>query len=142
MKISRITLLSVLLLGGLALFALAPDGVAEQVSRERDIVNLRLGQRMKVDDGTLPCRPDQGSLWCQDDGNGRRPYAQMRSAIGTQDKIIASGSPHWRDANFYPLAGSLGGTGDPVLPAVAPPSIGKVMPVIQRDSSLARNSAP
>jgi hypothetical protein len=54
MKISRITLLSVLLLGGLALFALAPDGVAEQVSRERDIVNLRLGQRMKVDDGTCP----------------------------------------------------------------------------------------
>jgi hypothetical protein len=54
MKISRITLLSVLLLGGLALFALAPDAVAEQVSRERDIVNLRLGQRMKVDDGTCP----------------------------------------------------------------------------------------
>ena len=33
-------------------------------------------------------------------------------------------------------------TGEPALPAVAPPSIGKVMPVIQRDSSLARNSAP
>ena len=39
-------------------------------------------------------------------------------------------------------AGSLGGTGDPLVPAVAPPSIGSVMPVIQRDSSLARNSAP
>jgi hypothetical protein len=39
-------------------------------------------------------------------------------------------------------AGSLGGTGNPLLPAVAPPSIGSVMPVIQRDSSLARNSAP
>jgi len=39
-------------------------------------------------------------------------------------------------------AGSLGGTGDPLLPAVAPPSIGSAMPVIQRDSSLARNSAP
>jgi hypothetical protein len=43
---------------------------------------------------------------------------------------------------FQAFAGSLGGTGDAVLPAVAPPSIGKVMPVIQRDSSLARNSAP
>jgi hypothetical protein len=40
------------------------------------------------------------------------------------------------------LAGSLGGTGDPLLPAVAPPSIGRVMPVTQRDSSLARYSAP
>ena len=39
-------------------------------------------------------------------------------------------------------AGSLGGTGNPLLPAVAPPSIGSVTPVIQRDSSLARNSTP
>jgi hypothetical protein len=42
----------------------------------------------------------------------------------------------------YALAGSLGGTGEPLLPAVAPPSIGSVMPVTQRDSSLARYSAP
>jgi hypothetical protein len=27
---------------------------ADQVSREQDIVNLRLGQRIKVDDGTCP----------------------------------------------------------------------------------------
>jgi hypothetical protein len=40
------------------------------------------------------------------------------------------------------LSGSLGGTGDALLPAVAPPSIGSVMPVTQRDSSLARYSAP
>ncbi|MEA2889775.1 MAG: hypothetical protein QOI05_568 [Bradyrhizobium sp.] len=40
----------------------------------------------------------------------------------------------------YP--GSLGGTGDVLLPAVAPPSIGSVMPVTHRDSSLARYSAP
>jgi len=53
-KTSHITFLSILLLGGFALFALAPGARAEQVARERDIVNLRLGQRIKVDDGTCP----------------------------------------------------------------------------------------
>jgi hypothetical protein len=45
---------SLLLLGGCALLALAPLALADQVSREQDIVNLRLGQRVKVDDGTCP----------------------------------------------------------------------------------------
>jgi hypothetical protein len=39
---------------GVALLALAPCVLAEQVSREQDINNLRLGQRIKVDDGTCP----------------------------------------------------------------------------------------
>jgi hypothetical protein len=43
-----------LLLGCLALVALAPSVRAQQVQREQDIVNLRLGQRVKVDDGTCP----------------------------------------------------------------------------------------
>ena len=42
------------LLGSLALFALAPPALAEQVSREQEIVNLRLGQRILVDDGSCP----------------------------------------------------------------------------------------
>jgi hypothetical protein len=54
MKTSRIGRISILLLGGFALFALAPDAGAQQVAREQDIVNLRLGQRIKVDDGTCP----------------------------------------------------------------------------------------
>jgi hypothetical protein len=41
-----------LLIGGLVL--LASPVMADQVSREQDIVNLRLGQRVKVDDGTCP----------------------------------------------------------------------------------------
>ena len=53
-RISSITLLSIQLLGGFALFAFAPDAGAEQVGREQDIANLRLGQRIKVDDGTCP----------------------------------------------------------------------------------------
>jgi hypothetical protein len=45
---------SILLLGSFALFALAPSAIAEQVSREQDIVDLRLGQRIQVDDGSCP----------------------------------------------------------------------------------------
>ena len=37
-----------------ALIALAAPASAQQVSREKDIVGLRLGQRIKVDDGTCP----------------------------------------------------------------------------------------
>jgi len=39
---------------GFALCALAPSAMAEQVAREQDIVNLRLGQRIQVDDGSCP----------------------------------------------------------------------------------------
>jgi hypothetical protein len=39
---------------GCALFAQASPAIAEQVSREQDIVDLRLGQRIQVDDGSCP----------------------------------------------------------------------------------------
>ena len=45
---------STLLPGGFALFVLATPAMAEQVSREQDIVDLRLGQRILVDDGSCP----------------------------------------------------------------------------------------
>jgi hypothetical protein len=54
MKVSYSRRPRFLLLGGLALAALATQAMAEQVSRERDIVNLRLGQRILVDDGSCP----------------------------------------------------------------------------------------
>ena len=50
-RASRIELLAILLLGT---FALVRVATAQQVGREQDIVNLRLGQRIKVDDGTCP----------------------------------------------------------------------------------------
>jgi len=53
-KASRVEFLSILLVGALTLFALASDAAAQQVGREQDIVNLRLGQRVRVDDGTCP----------------------------------------------------------------------------------------
>jgi Family of unknown function (DUF6719) len=43
-----------ILLGAFALAALATSAMAEQVSREQDIVDLRLGQRILVDDGSCP----------------------------------------------------------------------------------------
>jgi hypothetical protein len=42
------------LLGAFALFALATSAAAQLVSREQDIVDLRLGQRILVDDGACP----------------------------------------------------------------------------------------
>jgi hypothetical protein len=54
MKISYLKLFSLPLLAG---FALSPSGSSAmegQVSRQQDIVNLQLGQRIKVDDGTCP----------------------------------------------------------------------------------------
>jgi hypothetical protein len=43
-----------LALAALALLALADGARAEIVSREQDIVDLRLGQRVMVDDGSCP----------------------------------------------------------------------------------------
>lgn len=43
-----------LLFGVFTLIAPATSAMAEQVSREQDIVNLRLGQRILVDDGSCP----------------------------------------------------------------------------------------
>ena len=52
--ISRIGLFSMLLLGSLVLWPLRSSALEGQVSREQDIVNLQLGQRIKVDDGSCP----------------------------------------------------------------------------------------
>ena len=54
MKAPHIKRFLILSLGGLALFALATSAMADQVSREQDIVDLRLGQRIQVDDGSCP----------------------------------------------------------------------------------------
>jgi hypothetical protein len=52
MKASRVA--RIVLAGSLALCMLATSAVANQISREQDIVNLRLGQRVLVDDGSCP----------------------------------------------------------------------------------------
>jgi hypothetical protein len=45
---------SIALLTGFALLAFAPAALAVQVPREQDIGELRLGQRIQVDDGSCP----------------------------------------------------------------------------------------
>jgi hypothetical protein len=54
MKVPGMPRFSYLLLSSLALFALATPAMAQLVSREQDIVDLRLGQRILVDDGSCP----------------------------------------------------------------------------------------
>ena len=39
---------------GLTLWLLATPAIAQQLSREQDFVDLRLGQRVLVDDGSCP----------------------------------------------------------------------------------------
>jgi hypothetical protein len=54
-SISRTTLLAALLISTLAVPSFVPVAIAEQVvARQQDIGNLRLGQRVRVDDGTCP----------------------------------------------------------------------------------------
>jgi hypothetical protein len=56
-KEARVAIATASRIGLLALigsFALATSAFAEQVAREQDIVNLRLGQRILVDDGSCP----------------------------------------------------------------------------------------
>jgi hypothetical protein len=48
MKVSRIVFPVLLLIGS------AAPALAQQVGREQDIVDLRLGQRVMVDDGSCP----------------------------------------------------------------------------------------
>ena len=45
---------STILLSGFTLAALATSAMAQQVSREQDSVDLRLGQRVLFDDGSCP----------------------------------------------------------------------------------------
>jgi hypothetical protein len=45
---------SVVLSGAFALAALATSAAADQLLREQDIADLRLGQRILVDDGSCP----------------------------------------------------------------------------------------
>jgi hypothetical protein len=54
MKLSHIKRYWIGLAVCFALCALAPAAVAQTVAREQDIANLRLGQRILVDDGSCP----------------------------------------------------------------------------------------
>jgi hypothetical protein len=54
MVVPQIRVGALLLSIGFAILVLPRSATAEQVSREQDIVSLRLGQRILVDDGSCP----------------------------------------------------------------------------------------
>ena len=54
MKNSPLRYLSILLFGGLLLWPVRSSALQNQVPQERDIGDLQLGQRVRVDDGTCP----------------------------------------------------------------------------------------
>ena len=86
MRLSQIRRCWIGLAAGLALCALAPPAMAEQVARERDIVNLRLGQRILVDDGSCPAGQIKEVSGAQMTATGSRRGAKMHSAAGNKKR--------------------------------------------------------
>jgi len=79
---SRIGLLA--LIGSFALSALATSAFAEQVAREQDIVNLRLGQRILVDDGSCPAGQIKQVSGAQMKAAGVVRVSQCIARLGTK----------------------------------------------------------
>ena len=82
MKASRTALIA--LAGGLGLWMLATPAAAEQVSREQDIVNLRLGQRILVDDGSCPTGQIKEISGSQMTANGVVRVRKCIARLGTK----------------------------------------------------------
>jgi hypothetical protein len=67
-----------------ALFVFATPVMAEQVSREQDIVNLRLGQRIQVDDGSCPAGQIKEVSGARMTANGIVRAVQCIARLGTK----------------------------------------------------------
>jgi hypothetical protein len=70
MKIFRVGYLAFPLLGIVTLLTLVDAAQAQIVSREQDIVDVRLGQRILVDDGSCPAGQIKEVLGAQMTANG------------------------------------------------------------------------
>ena len=68
----------------LVLSLLVTPAMAEQVSREQDIVDLRLGQRILVDDGSCPAGQIKEVSGAPDDRSGNLRARAMRAAAGDE----------------------------------------------------------
>jgi hypothetical protein len=86
MKLSRIKRFWIGLLAGFALCALAPSAMADQVAREQDIVNLRLGQRILVDDGSCPAGQIKEVSGAQMKATGVVPVRKCIPRLGTKKR--------------------------------------------------------
>lgn len=74
------------LLAGFTLCALAPSAMAEQVAREQDIVNLRLGQRILVDDGSCPAGQIKEVSGAKMTAAGTIPAKKCIPRLGTKQR--------------------------------------------------------
>jgi uncharacterized protein DUF6719 len=84
MEVSHIRPVLSLLLAGLALATATFSAMAEQVSREQDIVNLRLGQRILVDDGSCPAGQIKEVLGAKMTANGVLSTRKCVPRLGTK----------------------------------------------------------
>jgi len=84
MTISLVRRFSVLQLASFALYAPALPAMAEQVAREQDIVNLRLGQRILVDDGSCPAGQIKEVAGAQMTANGVVPARKCIPRLGVK----------------------------------------------------------
>jgi hypothetical protein len=87
MKTPQIRRFSIFSLAGFALCASASMAVAQQqqqVARERDIVNLRLGQRILVDDGSCPAGQIKEVSGAQMTATGVIPTRKCIPRLGTK----------------------------------------------------------
>ena len=71
---------------GLVLWLLASPALAEQVSREQDIVDLRLGQRILVDDGSCPAGQIKEVMGSQMTTNGIVRTRKCIQRMGTKKR--------------------------------------------------------
>jgi hypothetical protein len=86
MATSPIRRLALLSFTGFGLCALAPSAMAEQVAREQDIVNLRLGQRILVDDGSCPTGQIKEVSGAQMTATGVVPARKCIPRLGTKKR--------------------------------------------------------
>ena len=86
MGTSPIKRFAMLLLAGFAQCALAPSAMAEQVAREQDIVHLRLGQRILVDDGSCPVGQIKEVSGAQMTAAGVVPARKCIARLGTKKR--------------------------------------------------------
>jgi hypothetical protein len=82
----RLKRFSIPLLTGFALLSFAPSALADQVAREQDIVNLRLGQRILVDDGSCPAGQIKEVSGAQMTVTGVVPVRKCIPRLGTKKR--------------------------------------------------------
>ncbi|XIA62621.1 DUF6719 family protein [Bradyrhizobium sp. TZ2] len=71
----------------LVLWLLATPALAQQVSREQDNVDLRLGQRVLVDDGSCPAGQIKEVAGSQMTTSGSIAHPKMHCAIGDEEAL-------------------------------------------------------